>query len=346
MPLEVERAGKGDRLFVFLDGLEFVDGCSPVERVLAPLLPYGSYRFYKNRLDETDLLLERITGAHAVFLDWSNLTPEVLTQCKILETVAYIGVGAANFVDLEAASRLGVAVSNTPDYGNRSVAEHALGLILAVARNTVAGDDDLRRGLWTQMSREGIQIKGRSIGLVGLGKVGREMARLCHAFGLRVTYYDIERRPEMEDIAAYLPLEELLSESDVVSLHLVLDESTRGFVGEREIALMKPGSILVNTSRGEVLDLAAVARALREGRLRGAGLDNFPGEPVPDLGEFRDLENVTLTPHVAFNTREAKDRMTDIAVNNVVSFYEGRPENIVNPGYLERSRYRPDAEGS
>ncbi len=345
MPLEAERAGSGSRLFVFLDGLEFVDGCGPVERVLEPLLPHGSYRFYKNRLEEAGLLEERIGEAHAVFLDWSNLTPEILSRCKKLEKVAYIGVGAANFVDLEAASRLGIAVSNTPDYGNRSVAEHALGLTLAVARNTVAGDGDLRRGRWTQMLREGIQVKGRSIGLVGLGKVGREMARLCHAFGLRVYYHDIRRRPEMEDIAAWLPLDELLAESDVVSLHLSLDEGTRGLVGEREIALMKPGAILINTSRGEVLDLEALARALREGRLRGAGLDNFPGEPAPDLTALRDLENVTLTPHVAFNTREAKDRMTGIAVDNVVAFYEGRPENIVNPGYLERARYRPEAEG-
>jgi D-3-phosphoglycerate dehydrogenase len=343
MPLEVERAGERDRLFVFLDGLEFVDGCGPVERVLEPLLAYGSYRFYKNLLEEKHLLLERIGQAHAVFLDWSNLTPKVLTECKKIETVAYIGVGAANFVDLEAAARLGIAVSNTPDYGNRSVAEHALGLILAAARNTVAGDGDLRRGLWTQMSREGIQIKGRSIGLVGLGKVGREMARLCHAFGMRVFYHDPLRQQEMEEIASYLTLDELLSSCDVVSLHLVLNEDTRNFIGEREIALMQPGSILVNTSRGEVLDLGAVARALREGRLRGAGLDNFPGEPTPDLRELASLKNVTLTPHVAFNTREAKDRMTDIAVSNVVSFYEGRPDNIVNPDYLARARYTRDA---
>lgn len=333
-----------DRLFVFLDGLEFVDGCGPVEKVLEPLLAYGSYRFYKNLLEEKHLLLERIVPAHAVFLDWSNLTPEILTECKKLETVAYIGVGAANFVDLEAAARLGIAVSNTPDYGNRSVAEHALGLMLAAARNTVAGDSELRRGLWTQFAREGIQLQGRSVGLVGLGKVGREMARLCNAFGMQVFYYDQVRQPEMEEIAAYLPLERLLASVDVVSLHLVLNEGTRNFIGDEELALMRPGSILVNTSRGEVLDLHALAAALRGGRLRAAGLDNFPGEPTPDLREVADLTNVTLTPHLAFNTREAKDRMTDIAVNNVVTFYEGKPGNIVNPHYLARTRYAREAE--
>lgn len=344
MPLEAARTGSRDRLFVFLDGLEFVNGVGPVERVLEPLLAYGSYEFYKNRLDEKHLLLERISRAHAVFLDWSNLTPEVLSECKNLQTIAYIGVGAANFVDLESASRLGVAVSNTPDYGNRSVAEHALGLMLAAARNTVAGDDDLRRGLWTQMDREGIQLRGRSLGLVGLGKVGREMARLCHAFGLQVFYYDLVRQPDMENMAAFLPLDELLSTVDVVSLHLVLNEETRNMIGARELSLMKPGSILVNTSRGEVLDLRAVAEALGEGRLRAAGLDNYPGEPTPDLRDLAGLKNVTLTPHVAFNTREAKDRMTDIAVENVVSFYEGEPHNIVNPDYLARARYQRDSE--
>jgi len=302
MPLVAEGRGQGPRLFVFLDGLEFVEGCGPVPEVMRPLEPCGSWRFYKNLLEEADLLLQRIGEAHAVFLDWSNLTAEVLTQCKNLEMVSYIGVGAANFVDLEAASRLGIAVSNTPDYGNRSVAEHALGLLLAVARNIVSGHEDLRRGRWTQFARQGIQLRGRSIGLVGLGKVGGEMARLCRSIGMEVFYYDAVRRPEMEDIATYLELPELLSSCDAVSLHLALTPQTRGFIGARELAMMKPGSILINTSRGEVLDLPALAAALREGRLRGAALDNFPGEPRPDLGELVGLENVVLTPPTSLST--------------------------------------------
>ena len=340
MPLVAEESAEAQRLFVFLDGLEFVDGCGPVREVMRPLLSYGSWRFYKNRLEESDLLLERIGEAHAVFLDWSNLTAEVLRSCPRLETVAYIGVGAANFVDLEEATRLGIAVSNTPDYGNRSVAEHALGLLLAVARNIVSGDRDLREGRWTQFARQGIQLRGRRIGVVGLGKVGSEMALLCRSLGMQVFYYDILRKPEMEDVAAYLELPELLSTCDVVSLHLALTPQTRSYIGPEELGMMKEGSILINTSRGEVLDMRALAEALRGGRLRGAGLDNFPGEPSPDLGDLVELENVVLTPHLAFNTREAKDRMTAIAVENVVSFYRGEPRNIVNPGYLENARFK------
>ncbi len=340
MPLIAEEMGETPRLFVFLDGLEFVEGSGPVREVMRPLLPHGSWRFYKNRLEEAGLLLERIGEAHAVFLDWSNLTAEVLRGCPKLEKVAYIGVGAANFVDLEEASRLGIAVSNTPDYGNRSVAEHALGLLLAVARNIVSGDGDLRKGRWTQFAREGIQLKGRRIGLVGLGKVGSEMARLCRSIGMEVSYYDVERKPEMEEgIASYLDLPDLLSACDVVSLHVALTPRTRSFFGKEQLEMMKDGSILINTSRGEVLDMEALARALRRGKLRGAGLDNFPGEPMPDLGELTGLENVVLTPHLAFNTREAKDRMTAIAVENVVSFYRGEPRNIVNPEYLENARF-------
>lgn len=340
MPLVAEEKGEGQRLFVFLDGLEFVDGCGPIGEVMRPLLPFGSWRFYKNRLEESDLLLERIAEAHAVFLDWSNLSAEVLRNCPTLETVAYVGVGAANFVDLEEATRLGIAVSNTPDYGNRSVAEHALGLLLAVARNIVSGDRDLREGRWTQFARQGIQLHGRRIGLVGMGKVGSEMAFLCHSLGMRVFYHDIVRKEEMEEVATYLELPELLSTCDVVSLHLALTPRTRSFIGVEELGMMRGGSILINTSRGEVLDMRALAEALRKGRLRGAGLDNFPGEPTPDLSELVGLENVVLTPHLAFNTREAKDRMTAIAVENVASFYRGEPRNIVNPDYLKNARFK------
>jgi len=334
MPLIGERAAQdpdSERLFVFLDGLEFIEGITVYEQVMEPLLDYGGYRYYKNKLDESHLLMERIAEAHAVFLDWSNLDAEVLADCPNLEIVSYIGVGAANFVDIEAATGLGIAVTNTPDYGNRSVAEHTLGLILAVARNIAWGDRDLRDGRWTSMDREGVQVSGRSIGLVGMGAVGREMARLCHAFGLRVFYYDIERRPEMEDVASFLDMDELFSTCDIVSLHVVYTPETRNLIGERELSLMRPGSILINTSRGEVLDLAALADVLEKGGIKGAGLDNFPGEPHPDLSRLILLDQVVLTPHIAFNTREAKDRMTAIAVSNVVSFYRGEPENVMNP---------------
>ncbi|MEJ5186053.1 MAG: NAD(P)-dependent oxidoreductase [Candidatus Geothermincolales bacterium] len=339
MPLIGEEKGGGDRLFVFLDGLEFIEGETAYRDFLAPLLPYGSYRYYKNRLDERDLLLERISKAHAVFLDWSRLTPEVLMRCENLEIVSYIGVGAANFVDLEEATRLGIAVTNTPDYGNRSVAEHALGLLLAVARNIARGDRDLRRGEWTSWDREGIQLAGRRIGLLGLGAVGTEMARLCRALDMEVFYHDPHRRPEMEELATYVEFDELFASCEIVSLHVALTPETVNLVGKRELDLMPEGAILVNTSRGEVLDLKALADALREGKLRGAGLDNFPGEPTPDLSELVGLENVVMTPHIAFNTREAKNRMTEIAVENVVRFYRGTPRNVLNPGYARQARF-------
>jgi D-3-phosphoglycerate dehydrogenase len=334
MPLIDERAGTGaveGRKFVFLDGLEFIEGTAAYEKVLEPLLEFGSYGYYKNRLEESHLLLDRVSEAHAVFLDWSNMDAAVLERCRNLEIVSYIGVGAANFVDIEAATELGIVVTNTPDYGNRSVAEHALGLILAVARNIAWGDRDLRDGRWTSMDREGIQVSGRRIGLVGMGAVGSEMARLCHAFGLEVFYYDVRRRPEMEEIATYCEREALFASCDIVSLHIAYTPETRNIIGERELSLMRPGTILINTSRGEVLDLDALADALQEGRIKGAGLDNFPGEPDPDLSRLTGLDGVVLTPHIAFNTREAKDRMTTIAVENVVSYFRGKPRNVMNP---------------
>jgi phosphoglycerate dehydrogenase-like enzyme len=155
---------------------------------------------------------------------------------------------------------------------------------------------------------------------------------------MEVLYYDTRRQPEMEDVAAYSGLDALLSQCDVVSLHVAYTPETHNLIGERELSLLRPGAILVNTSRGEVLDLKALAKALREGRLWGAGLDNYPNEPHPDLRELVELENVVMTPHIAFNTREAKDRMTAIAVENVVSFYRGRAQNVINPEVLTRCR--------
>lgn len=338
MPLIGERSGTGSesgRLFVFLDGLEFIEGTVVYESVLEPLLEFGAYRYYKNRLEESDLLLERISDAHAVFLDWSNMDAAVLERCPKLDIVSYIGVGAANFVDIEAATTLGIVVTNTPDYGNRSVAEHALGLILAVARNIASGDRDIRDGRWTSMDREGVQVSGRSIGLVGMGAVGTEMARLCHAFGLKVFYYDVRRRPGVEEIAAFLEMEDLFAGCDIVSLHVAYTPETRNLIGKRELSLMQPGAFLINTSRGEVLDLSALALVLEEGRIKGAGLDNFPGEPHPDLSRLIELDQVVLTPHIAFNTREAKDYMTAIAVENVAAYYRGKPQNVMNSEALE-----------
>jgi phosphoglycerate dehydrogenase-like enzyme len=334
MPLIGEGASRkhgADRLFVFLDGLEFIGGMEAYKTFLDPLLDYGSYRYYKNNLAENRLLMERVKDANAIFLDWSNLNKAALEQCEKLEIVSYIGVGAANFVDIRAAKELGIAVTNTPDYGNRSVAEHTLGLILAVARNIARGDRDLRAGVWTSSEREGVQISGRSIGLIGMGAVGQEMARLCNSFGLQVRYYDIRRRPEIEEVAHFMEMDQLLATSDIVSIHVVYVPETENLIGYRELSLMREGAILINTSRGEVLDLDALARILEEGRLLGAGLDNFPNEPHPDLSRLIRLENVVLTPHIAFNTREAKDRMTAIAVDNVVAFYEGKAQNLLNP---------------
>jgi len=333
MPLICERTGAGNRLFVFLDGLEFIAGTEAHETVLQPLLQFGSYHFYKNLLEESHLLLQRVSGAHAIFLDWSNLSADILALCKNLEIVSYIGVGAANFVDMAKATELGIAVTNTPDYGNRSVAEHTLGLILAAARNIAWGDRDLRKGIWTSSDREGVQITGRSIGLVGMGSVGKEMARLCQAMDMKVYYYDPIRQHHMEDIATFLEMDELLSGCDIVSLHVTYTPRTHNLIGRRELTLIGENAIFVNTSRGEVLDLKALAEVLKEGRLRGVGLDNYPGEPHPELEDLIPFDRVVMTPHIAFNTREAKNRMTSIAVNNVVSFYEGEPQNIMNPDY-------------
>ena len=241
-----------------------------------------------------------------------------------LQVVAQFGVGYDN-VDLDAARERGVVVANTPDVLTAAVAELAIGLVLALLRRIPEGDRLIRRrGEWelapTFMLGRG--LAGRTLGVVGWGRIGREVGRLTEAHGMRVAW---TRRS-----GGGVPLDALLRESDVVSVHTPLTDGTRHLIGARELALMRPGAVLVNTSRGPVVDEAALVAALREGRLAGAALDVFEREPeVPE--ELLGLENVVLTPHVGSATVEAREAMGMLCVDALRAvLLEGRrPENAL-----------------
>jgi glyoxylate reductase len=239
-----------------------------------------------------------------------------------LKVVANFAVGYDN-VDLAACERRGVAVTNTPDVLTRAVAEHALALILAVAKRVVEGDRQVRSGAWRGWSANPIQtteLGGRTLGIVGLGRTGSALARMAEqALEMRV----VSSRP--------LPLDTLLREADVVSLHVPLNAETRHLVGARELRLMKQDAILVNVSRGPVVDEAALVEALRGREIAGAGLDVYEHEPEPAPG-LAELENVVLTPHVASATGETRAAMARLAAENVIAVLEGRlPLTPVQP---------------
>ena len=244
-----------------------------------------------------------------------------------LRVVANYGAGY-DLVDVDACRERGVAVTNTPGVTTAATADLTLGLILAVRRRIVAGDRFVRSGLWgsgwADEPLKGDEVTGATLGIVGLGRIGRAVAQRAAGFELRVLH--TRRSPDGDP--AYRPLDELLAESDVVSLHVPLTDDTHGFIDARRLALMRDGTCLVNSSRGQVVDEPALVAELVSGRLR-AGLDVFANEPdVPR--ELFDLDNVVMTPHLCTATQATREAMTRVLVDNLLAADRGeKPPNAV-----------------
>jgi len=306
---------------------------SPDQADLRRLAPYGTVTLHTTRAASRNELFERLRDAEAIInvRAYTLLDDEAMAQAPKLRLISILGTGTDN-VDLVAAQRRGIVVTNTPGTGAASVAELTIGLLLAVTRAIPISDARLRRGEWQHV--EGPELDGKTLGLLGLGAIGSRVARLGHGLGLLVIAWSYRQDPER---AAQLGVElverdDVFKRSDVVSVHLRNTPEARGSVGARELGLMKPTAILLNTARAALLDQAALVDALRGGRIAGAGLDVYLEEPLPpDNNPFKDLPNVVLTPHVGAVTHEASDRSRAMPVDNIIAFAEGRPEHVVNP---------------
>jgi D-3-phosphoglycerate dehydrogenase len=274
-------------------------------------------------------LTERIAGAAVVINIRSStrFTDAVFQQSPNLRLLSLWGTGTDN-VDLAAAARHGVTVTNTPGVSAFSIAEHTLALMLATARRIPCVDAKIRQGHWPR--GQAVQMHGKTLGIVGLGAVGRQFARLGTGIGMRVIAWTMHPNPALG--FELVPLDELLRSSDVVSLHLRLSSETRGFIGKSEIGKMKPSAILINTARGAIVDEQALLDALTSNRIAGAGLDVFEVEPLPHGHPLTRLENVVLTPHSAGVTPEALEAGLKLSIDNVWNFLDGRPTNVVVNG--------------
>jgi len=284
--------------------------------------------FYDAPVDHQEFL-RRVDGAHALLVGWA-LPVDVMTQTPTLEILSFTGIGASNFIDLPAAAAQGITVCNCPGYADNTVAEHTLALLLAAARHLPQLDAELRGGRWNQ-SLDGMELRGKKLGLVGFGGIGRRVFKLARAFGMTVkvwTRNPSEARAREHDVE-FVSLDKLLQTSDVISLHVALTDDTIDLIDAGRIKQMKPGSILINTARGEVVEETALVDALRDGHLKAAGLDVYQQDPLPVEHPLLKLDNVVLSPHVAYNTPEAGDAICEIAVENIVKFYEGNPINVV-----------------
>jgi D-3-phosphoglycerate dehydrogenase len=267
---------------------------------------------------------------------------EVLNSAEKLKVVSRHGVGVDN-VDLEAATENGIIVANTPSVNKTAVAEHTMALILSLLRKIPQADASLKSGKWEGPKFMGSELAGKKLGIVGLGAIGTEVAKRAKCFGMNVLYLKRRRREDLEKELGivYRPLEQLLRESDIVSIHLPLTRETKGMIGEREIALMNKDAYLINTARGEVLDDAALAEALMEERIAGAALDVFSKEPPDSDHPLFQLDNVILTPHVGAYTLEAVRKMDLISAENIVRVFHGQqPDFVVNKEVLSRSNLR------
>ncbi len=287
-------------------------------------------RLHRDRPRSEEEQLRRVAEADVIInsrghLMWPGPLLEQLPKLRMITTCS-IGTDA---IDLEAARRLGIVVSNVPGRTATIVAEHALAMILATARRLAFQTAELKAGRWSSIGN--IFLAGRTLGVIGTGSIGAEMARLGRAIGMNViawTFNPSESRAEQIGVR-YVELDELLRTSDVVSLHVKLTQESRHLIGARELALMKPGSILVNTARGAVVDNSALIEVLRSGRLAGAALDVFKAEPLPPDDPILQCEQVVLTPHSADQNPEGMDMLNGGAVDNVLAFLNGRPQNVV-----------------
>ena len=250
-----------------------------------------------------------LDGAEIAVVDHTALPTGIARQCAGLKHVVFLGTGARSYMNPEELGELGIEVHLIKGYGDTAVAECAIALMWAAARGIAQMDREMRAGNW--LREDGMQLTGKTLGLIGFGGIAAEVARIALGSGMKVIAWN--RSPKSFAGVEFVALEKLLAESDVVSLHLLLNDETRGFLSAKHIAAMKPGVILVNTARAAMVDEAAMIAALKSGHIRHAGLDVFNTEPVPADHPLTKLPNVTLSAHSAFRTPEASENLIGAA---------------------------------
>jgi D-3-phosphoglycerate dehydrogenase len=248
-------------------------------------------------------------GAEIVVIDHTSLPTDVAKRCNGLKHVVFLGTGARSYMNPEELAELGIEVHLIKGYGDTAVAECAIALIWAAARGIAKMDREMRAGNW--LREDGIQLTGKTLGLIGFGGIAAEVARIALGSGMKVIAWN--RSPKQYTGVEFVSLDALLAQSDVVSLHLLLNDETRGFLARERINAMKPGVLLVNTARAAMVDEAAMIEALKSGHIRHAGLDVFNAEPLPANHPLTKIPNVTLSAHSAFRTPEASENLIHAA---------------------------------
>ncbi len=298
------------------------------------LNPYGEVTLYQRTESEKEAIA-RIGDHEIVLTNKVPITENVLNACPNIRLICVQATGY-NIVDHVAAARRGIPVCNVPDYGTAAVAQFTLALMLELCHRVGHHDAEVHRGKWCRITNfcfwdtPQMELGGKTLGIICFGRIGRAVARLAQAFGMRVLAYS---RTETEDgraIAPYVDLDTLLSQSDFVSLHCPLFPENAKMVNAEFIAKMKDGAFLINTARGGLLDEQAVADALASGKLAGAAVDVVSQEPMQETNPLLTAPNCVITPHIAWAPKESRQRLMDCCVENIRCFLEGNPQNVVN----------------
>lgn len=311
---------------VFLDEATMTLG----DADFSPLRKAGDYAGY-DATDEGDIVA-RADGAECVVVNKAPMMRKSVEALPSLKLIAVIATGTNN-VDLHAARDRGVRVCNVTGYAEKTVPQHAFALILNLATRAWRYHADVLAGEWgkapifTLLKYPTFELAGKTLGIVGFGSIGRGVARVAEGFGMKVVVYDdyAERTPGVE----FRDLDGLLRDSDVVTIHCPLTDETRGLIDAAALAKMKPTALLVNTARGGIVDEEALAEALNAGRLAGAGIDVLETEPPVNGNVLFDAKNIVLTPHSAWSTLEARQRLIDETARNIHAFVAGQPRNVV-----------------
>lgn len=295
----------------------------------------GDVTVYDRTVGGEEEVIRRAKGAEIVILNKTPLPASVIEA--LAPELKYIGVLATgyNVVDIDAAKRAGVPVCNIPTYGTTAVAQFVMALLLELCHHVADHSRSVKAGDWSRCpdfcywNYPLIELGGKTFGVIGYGRIGRAAAKLAKAFGMNVVAYDTFAKND--DVARIVSLDELLAVSDVISLHCPLFPETKGIIGCDAIAKMKDGVFLINTSRGPLVDEDALAEALHAGKVAGAGLDVLCVEPAREDNPLLREPNCLITPHIAWAPKESRQRLMDIAVDNLRAWQAGAPQNVVNP---------------
>lgn len=286
--------------------------------------------------DDPEEIIRRIGGAEIVFTNKTPLTAQIFARCPQIRYVGLLSTGY-NIADIDAARRRGIPVTNIPSYGTDAVAQAAMALLLEITNQVGHHAAAVRQGRWSACEdfcfwdTPLMELSGKTMGVIGFGRIGQAMGRIARAFGMEVLAAGSRPTEQGQAIARYVSLDELYARADVISLHCPLFPQTERMINESSIAKMKDGVILLNTGRGQLICEDALAQALRSGKVRAAGLDVLSQEPPAADNPLLTAPNCFITPHIAWAARESRQRLMDTAVDNLRQFLNGTPVHVVNP---------------